>query len=50
MIQYLNIVGGESDNLLFGKDEFHLTVEKEMEHITSICNSTNTLMNFRSYR
>jgi RimJ/RimL family protein N-acetyltransferase len=44
MVQYLNIVGGESDNLLFGKDEFHLTVEKEIEHIENINNSTNTLM------
>ena len=42
MIEYLNIVGGESDNLLFGKDEFRLTVEQEMEHIKSI--SGNTLM------
>ena len=31
MIDYLNQVGGESDNLLFGKGEFHLTVEQEME-------------------
>jgi RimJ/RimL family protein N-acetyltransferase len=42
MIEYLNIVGGESDNLLFGKDEFRLTVEQEREHIKSI--SGNTLM------
>ncbi|MBU3188521.1 GNAT family N-acetyltransferase [Clostridium bowmanii] len=44
MIQYLNIVGGESDNLLFGKDEFHLTVQQEIEHIKDISNSANTLM------
>lgn len=44
MIEYLNTVGGESDNLLFGKDEFHLTVEQEMEYIKNINNTTNTLM------
>ncbi|MFT5875996.1 MAG: RimJ/RimL family protein N-acetyltransferase [Clostridium sp.] len=44
MIEYLNIVGGESDNLLFGKDEFRLTVEQEMEHIKRISNDLNTLM------
>lgn len=26
IIEYLNLVGGESDNLLFGKDEFHFTM------------------------
>lgn len=27
IIEYFNIVGGESENLLFGKGEFRLTVE-----------------------
>jgi RimJ/RimL family protein N-acetyltransferase len=44
MVEYLNIVGGESDNLLFGKGEFRLTVEQEMEYIKSISDSANTLM------
>lgn len=44
MIEYLNIVGGESDNLLFGKDEFHLTVEQEREYINSLSNNPNVLM------
>lgn len=44
MIEYLNTVGGESDNLLFGKDEFRLTVEQEMEYIKSISDAANTLM------
>jgi len=44
MIKYLNIIGGESENLLFGKDEFHLTIEQEVEHIKSISNDANTLM------
>ena len=44
MIDYLNQVGGESDNLLFGKDEFHLTVEQEMGYIKKIRDDQNTLM------
>ncbi|MBZ9621447.1 GNAT family N-acetyltransferase [Clostridium sp. FP2] len=44
MIEYLNIVGGESENLLFSKDEFRLTVEQEIEHIKSISTGANTLM------
>ncbi|WP_461612884.1 GNAT family N-acetyltransferase [Clostridium sp. Marseille-QA1073] len=44
MIEYINTVGGESDNLLFGKDEFHLTVEQEREHIKNINNASNSLM------
>jgi RimJ/RimL family protein N-acetyltransferase len=44
MITYLNIVGGESDNLLFGKDEFHLTVEQEVEYLKKISHDMNTLM------
>jgi RimJ/RimL family protein N-acetyltransferase len=44
MVEYLNIVGGESDNLLFGKGEFRLTVEQEMEYIKNISKDANTLM------
>ncbi|WP_459479684.1 GNAT family N-acetyltransferase [Clostridium saccharoperbutylacetonicum] len=44
MIEYLNTVGGESDNLLFGKGEFLLTVEQEVEYINRINNDTNTFM------
>ena len=33
MVAYLNEVGGESENLLFGKNEFRLTVEQEAEYI-----------------
>jgi len=33
MIEYLNEIGGESDNLLRGKNEFDLTVEQEIELI-----------------
>ena len=38
MVNYLNIVGGESDNLLFGKNEFHLSVEQEKEYIKNLSN------------
>lgn len=44
MIEYLNIVGGESDNLLFGAGEFHLTVEQEREYLKKVNNDPNTLM------
>lgn len=44
IIKYLNIVGGESDNLLFGKDEFTLSVENEMEYIKNISDDANILM------
>jgi RimJ/RimL family protein N-acetyltransferase len=44
IIEYLNIVGGESDNLLFGKDEFTLSVENEIEYIKNISNDSNILM------
>lgn len=33
MIEYLNIIGGESDFLTFGKDEFRISVESEEEYI-----------------
>lgn len=44
MIDYLNTVGGESDNLLFGKGEFHLTVEQEMAYLKKVRNDPNMRM------
>lgn len=44
IIKYLNQVGGESDNLLFGKDEFHLTIEQEREFIRRLRENPNSLM------
>ncbi|WP_235777757.1 GNAT family N-acetyltransferase [Clostridium culturomicium] len=44
MLQYLNIVGGESDNLLFGANEFCLTVEQEKNYIESMRENDNALM------
>lgn len=39
MIEYLNIVGGESDNLLFGANGFHMSVEAEENFIENLLDS-----------
>lgn len=44
MIVYLNAVGGESDNLLFGKDSFHLTLDQERGYLRNSKEDPNTLM------
>ena len=44
ILDYLNTVGGESDHLLFGKDEFKLTVKQEQTFIENINNSENSIM------
>lgn len=44
MITYLNIIGGESDNLLFGKDGFRLNVEQEKEYLKNMKEDPNNLM------
>ena len=36
IVEYVNLVGGESDNLTFGKDEFHMTVDEEREFIKNL--------------
>jgi len=36
MMEYLQKVGGESDNLLFGEGEFHLSLEEEAEYIENL--------------
>lgn len=44
VLDYLNMVGGESDNLLFGKNGFmHMTPEREAEYLKRLNASTNTL-------
>ena len=40
IIEYLNIVGGESDNLLFGANGFHMTVEVEENFISNLSTAT----------
>lgn len=44
LIAYLNAVGGESDNLLFGKDSFLLTLEQEREYLKNTKEDPNSLM------
>ncbi|MDV8110497.1 GNAT family protein [Bacillus sp. BAU-SS-2023] len=47
MIDYLNIIGGESNFITFGKNEFSMSVEAEqdyIERINSMDNSKNVLI------
>lgn len=44
IIEYCNTVGGESDNLTFGKDEFHNTIEQEIDFIKRINEGSNIMM------
>ena len=44
IIKYLNIVGGETDNLLFGSGEFSITIEQEKTFIENINNDSNSFM------
>ena len=44
IIEYLNTVGGESNNLLFGEGEFKLTIEQERAYIENINKDKNALM------
>ncbi len=40
IIDFLNSVGGESDNLLFGKDEFNMSLEDEKKFIENVNRSS----------
>jgi RimJ/RimL family protein N-acetyltransferase len=44
IIEYLNIVGGESDNLTFGKNGFSMSVENEENFIENIKDSTDSAL------
>lgn len=44
IIEYLNIVGGESDNLLFGANDFHMTVEAEENFIVNLSDSNTSAL------
>ncbi len=44
MIAYLNIVGGESDNLTFGENEFHMTVEDEIAFIEKLATADTSAL------
>lgn len=42
MIDYLNIIGGESDFITFGKNEFSMSLEAEQDYIEKINNMKNS--------
>lgn len=44
MLEYLNQVGGESDNLLFGLNEMQIPIEQEKAFIEAINNSSKDIM------
>lgn len=45
MLKYLNRIGGESDNLLFGKDGYkNFSIEKEAAFIKNYADSENSVM------
>lgn len=43
IIDYINIIAGESDNLTFGTGEFLMTVEDEEKFLVDILNTDNAL-------
>lgn len=44
MIKYMNTIGGESDNLTFGKDGFHLDEEQEREYLKNSKDDPDNIM------
>lgn len=44
MLEYLNTVGGETDNLTFGKEGLTISVEDEKIFLQSLENSTSSMM------
>lgn len=44
MVQYLSVIGGESDNLTFGLNEFEISVDKEELIIESMNSKDNSIM------
>lgn len=42
MINYLNIIGGESDFITFGENEFKLSIESEQEYIQKTNSQENS--------
>ncbi len=44
MINYLNTIGGESDNLLFGKNEFRLSLDQEKQYLKNMDEDLKSIM------
>ncbi|MEA3423805.1 MAG: GNAT family N-acetyltransferase [Bacillota bacterium] len=49
IIDYINIIAGESDNLTFGIGEFLMTVEEEENYLKEIQNADNALYIIAEY-
>jgi len=43
LLQYLPVIGGETDNLLFGSEGIQLTLEQEEQKLREMAESANTL-------
>ena len=43
LIEYLNIIGGESDFLTFGAGKFNMSIEEEEKYIENVLNKKNDL-------
>lgn len=44
LIEYINLVAGESDNLTFGSGEFGMTLEREIEFLKTYEDNDNSVM------
>lgn len=44
LIEYLNIIGGESDNMTFGKGEFRLSVDQEETYLKALDEDNTSIM------
>lgn len=44
ILEYLKIVGGETDNLTFGAEGMPIPIDAERDYISSILNSTSSVM------
>lgn len=44
LVEYLNEVGGETDNLSFKQDEFHYSTEEEKDFIENVLRNKNGVM------
>ena len=44
ILEYLKIVGGETDNLTFGAEGMPISIEEERDYIASLLDSTSSVM------
>ena len=43
ILEYLKIVGGETDNLTFGAEGMPISIEEERDYIASLLDSTSSV-------